>query len=275
MTRSASFPVFLWLLLFSTSCPSGAADGESPGQQLDLVQLVEEWSEVSAQGDQEIPDRDTGPGPSAWLPSPRTVEEKLWWWEVPEVVDRLRPLAHKARWTPDDLAQAQAGASFLALHLEQPRFEFASLGGSANQEEIERVVDWLNRQVEDPVRLGSMIMTFDDGPLVGLDHDSKGILPSSSRLRLSDELELSLAEVEDLKEPWVLQCTENGKLLWSKKISDSPQCSIERVRFSGRPPYLNELGWRVPMVAKWAYGEESMDLFLRPDGEFLFYFLSW
>ena len=256
-------------------------------EQLDVAQLVGEWNQLDAdtqslldQAEAELAEQTSKlqerPGPQAKMPVSGNIEEQMWWYHVPPVLQQIRPLAEKPRWSTEDLALARAVASFLSIQARGPRVAFVEGAEQANRLEVWRIADWFRQQCKEPRLYAAMIFTMDDGPFVGLEWSTQEILESSARVELSNEIALSLAEVPDPQEPWVLQCIKNGELLWSRKISDSPQCTVKSVSFSdSQPTPLDEHGWKVHMLADWSGGMEYMHLYVGQQGEFLFYYLSW
>jgi len=221
------------------------------------------------------PERDDS-GPSSLLESPMSDPEQAWWSIVPFLVLRLEPLVAKPEWTREELLQAEQTAAYLCVREDAPPFGLRKGQHAANVEQLWRIAAWFREQCRDPRRFSAMIFTFDDGPFVGLEHPTEELLEFVGQVSLNEQLELRLAKEPDQAEPFVLQCVREGELQWSRRISDSPDCTVGHVRFLDEEPTdLGEHGWKVHMRARWKYGSEYLHLYVDREGRFLFYFLSW
>jgi len=221
------------------------------------------------------PSRDED-GPSALLEPPMSDADKAWWSLVPAVMLRLEPLAARSVWGEDDLLVARQAVAFLTARKEVPNFVFRGGNHAANVEVLWKIAAWFRQQCHDPRHFAAMIFTFDDGPFVGLDWNTKTLLEPSERVALGKEIELRLCQVPDEDEPCIVQCIKEGKLLWSRRISDAPDCTVRTLRFWRKEPTdLGEYGWKVHMRAKWKYGSEYLHFYLDREGRFRFYFLAW
>jgi hypothetical protein len=117
--------------------------------------------------------------------------------------------------------------------------------------------------------LPKMIYTWDSGPYWGLDTEME--LPAKSTLHL-DNIQAKLLIREANRKSTLELIDRNGILKWRKFLTEGDENYIWDVNFAGHPIRdSSDLGFRIGM-----YGQgEFLDLFLRPDGDFRFYYHSW
>jgi hypothetical protein len=219
--------------------------------------------------------RNAPAGSSALLRPPVPVEEQVWWMVVPRIMSELAPLFETTDWSEDQLATARTAARFLALKPYGPRLNFTSGDEKAWHAELELLGRWFLHQTQRPELYAATICTIDKGPYAGL-VDGSGQPPHLTQTVALDETRTLRLGTTSGSDPFVLQCVEGDKVLWTRCISDAPDRTVTDVEFAEEPPaQLGPFGWRVEMGVKWQYGHERAHLYLDRDAGFLFYFLSW
>lgn len=213
-------------------------------------------------------------GQSALLNPTVSDEKRVWWMIVPRIVSELSPLFEATEWSEAQLATARTAARFLSLKSYGPHLDFASSSRTKRREELEVLGRWFVAQLQHPERYAAMVCTMDFGPYAGLPHDTDQLLPAHQTVSLDDTRKLRLCKVGG-PEPFVLQCVNGEKLLWSRRISDAPNQTVSRVELLDTPPELGPFGWKVHFAVTWENGHELGHLYLDREADFLFYFMSW
>jgi hypothetical protein len=78
------------------------------------------------------------------------------------------------------------------------------------------------------------------------------------------------------EENLLMQCLRNGEPAWTRVVSGLPTGEVVDVQFVDvEPGPLGAYDWHIPFRVNWMYGREQAHLYLEPEGELLFYFLSW
>jgi hypothetical protein len=197
------------------------------------------------------------------------VEEprKVWFWQVPIVLDQLAPLWAAAEWDADQLSRAQVAAGFFAQQPGPPALAFAEGSSAENHAQLEALATWFRKEAAKPESYALMIVTDDDGPWLPVERK-----PGSSKETLTRELDaertLVIRREDEPDAPWLVQLRKAKKVLWTRALTQVPPGS--KLRFDGNPKALGEHGWVVPMT----FGEYTA-LYLDAKGEPLFYFTSW
>lgn len=192
---------------------------------------------------------------------------KIWFWQVPIVLDQLAPLWAVAEWDADQLARAQVAADFFARQSGPPRLVFAEGRSAENHAQLEALADWFRKEVAQPESYALMIVTDDDGPWRPVE-SKPGRSKETATRELDAERTLVIRRDEKPDAPWLVQLHKGKKVLWTRALTQVPSGS--KLRFQGNPKPLGEHGWVVPMN----FGE-STALYLDAEGEALFYFTSW
>lgn len=213
---------------------------------------------------------------SAWLEPVLSEKERMLASLIPLVFLRLEPLWARATWSVDDVADARTAAEILARFPEPPAAVFAPGKDAENHAALVELVRWFRERVREPEWYAAMLFTLDDGPFVGLPHETSELLPATSTIVLDERTTLALCRVEREHEPWVLQARRAGKPLWTRVLSAAPDESVSEASFLQRhPERVGPYGWQVNLLVTWAQGSQHAEVFLEPDGALLFYFLSW
>ena len=214
--------------------------------------------------------------PSALMTKVPNLAERARWSATPFALEALFSLYENDEWDDSDVAQAQSAVDVLEGLSRLPNLRFVAGDTEKNRKTIRSAANWYEDQLAVPEHYASMIFIDDDGPFVGLKVKSKKQLPSLASVPLGEDLVLHLAKDKNEREPFVLQCVRGKKVLWSRRISDSPYQTVTDVSFSTKEPTkLDPLGWKVHMSVKWQAGTEYMHVYIDADGEFICYFMSW
>jgi hypothetical protein len=195
---------------------------------------------------------------------------------VPLVMMKLAPLWSSASWSKEQVSDARAALGILNAIPDAPRATFAEGKDAENRAGLEQIVAWFRAKVARPEWYAAMIFTFDDGPFAGLPHEEALTGAPHSAQKLDETTELRLHRVERENEPWVLQAVRDGKPLWSRVVSGAPDESVTDASFLEDPVVrVGSYGWKVQMSVTWSQGTELCEVFLDPQANLLFYFLSW
>jgi hypothetical protein len=215
---------------------------------------------------------DAGDGPDARLEPPVPSETRMRAKVVPFLMAQLKPLWERADWTPDELELARECARFFA-EIGAPKVSFREAASRDNHRSLVALGTWFSGYVSRPAGYAAMIFTLDNGPMAGLP------LPPDARVEVVDEqafgdqgFAVRLGRLGDGEEPWVLRGVKHDRVLWSRVASGQPFDVIGSLAFADREPTrLGPYGWMLHLIA----GGELCDLYVGPDGGFLFYFFSW
>lgn len=250
--------------------------------RVDLAELAEQLDRVGAINEEsrDFAERLTGTrpreGPSAELRPGVEPGERLLYALVPIVMLKLEPLWHAPTWSGEQVELANDAAKIVGRIGGAPVLAFEPGDDAGNRAGLEQLVRWFRGSAARPETLAAMIFTLDDGPFVGLPYAAAPALPAVQRQRIDAHTELSLSQVEREGESWVLQGVRDGEPIWSRVVSGLPIGEVAEVRLLGvAPQELGAYGWHVPFRVDWKYGREQAHLYLDPEGELLFYFLSW
>ncbi len=194
---------------------------------------------------------------------------------LPMLFTYLEPLWEHDDWSALELELAQVAAEMIVLSGIDLRLTFKKGEAASNRAELERAVRWFQELALQPRGMAAMIMTFDDGPFCGklIDREPISAADAKAVTRLGDEIELRLLLDQSLREPYVLQAFRRGEHLWSRVVSGKG--SVKEVEFIKEPTHLGAYGWKVHLLVDWSQGREYGHLYIGPEGEFLFYYLSW
>lgn len=246
----------------------------------DLRKLLEQFEVVlraQKEADElEDEEPEPAPTPSAWLEPVLPEEQRMLASLIPLVFLRLEPLWERATWSVEDVADARTAAEILGRFPEPPTAVFAAGKDAENHAALEGLVRWFRERVRKPEWYAAMLFTLDDGPFVGLPHETDELLPATATLALDERTTLALCRVEREREPWVLQARRGGKPLWTRVLSAAPDESLSAASFlQDHAERVGPYGWQVTLLVTWAQGSQHAEVFLGPDGELSFYFLSW
>lgn len=196
---------------------------------------------------------------------------------VPVAMMKLEPLWKLATWTKAQCELATSVHAFLAPLAGVPSCTFVEAAPAENQRQLESIVRWFHAQIAKPELYAAMLMTVDDGPFAGLPYETREILAAQSSVVLDEasKLELHLCREDRLPEPWVLQLVKDGALVWSRALSGTPRGGIAEAELIPESRRWDNYGYKAFMKVNWAYGKERCYLYLGPNGELRFYFLTW
>jgi len=123
-------------------------------------------------------------------------------------------------------------------------------------------------QVENLSYLPEMIMTFDDGPFYGVDYEKKSELEQIK----TQETEFGTLIISKAVEKTILTSKDkNGSIIWQKAITGLSDRNLTELDFTENPMVYNSVATVVYMYSE---GERFI-LYLKNDGNFMFYFHSW
>lgn len=204
------------------------------------------------------------------------LHETMWFTHLAEVVEYARPLWRSKTWNATELAKAELIDSFLRLMDGAPRLECRAGEVEANIRKVDALVRWYWACIDKPETFAKMIFSMDMGPYVGvpLEANVAGLERVAER-ELGESMTLELCRRADDAEPFVFRLWHDDKVVWARVVSDSPKCTVREAELTGDPSDGGVYGWFVPFAVKWSGGHERASLYLGPNGEFRFYFMSW
>ncbi len=123
-------------------------------------------------------------------------------------------------------------------------------------------------QVENVDYLPKMTATFDDGPFYGEDFGNKlELIPIKKQ-----ETEFGTLSVSKIKDKTILTSkNKNGELIWQKSITGLSDRNLTELNFTENPMEYNSVATVAHMFSK----GERFTLYLKSDGNFMYYFHSW
>jgi len=193
---------------------------------------------------------------------------RLWMWQVPMVLDELRPLWDTLEWDAAQHRQALVAARFFGRRDEGRKPRFVEGKHAENQAQLEQLVAWFRVQAGQPESFALMLISDEDGPWP-LD-DAKAASKEAETATLDFEGGRRLVLRHDGKGagPWMLQLVEGKKALWTKALSRVP--GDAELRFAGEPQAVGERGWVLSLDSGKAH-----TLYLDAKGQPLFYCTAW
>ena len=203
---------------------------------------------------------DTGP----YLNPSLSSQERSAWPLMPFVMLQLCSLPSDGQWS--DLETQLATATLnVAARLESQLSDYTVTADPENNAFVQtQACNQFIERASDPLYLGHMIFTLDDGPwaLLELNGDCT---PREEKI-ITDEFTLRLCEQPSGS--WGIEGLSNGEPIWQQSLSQVPNGSLTFLDMD--PVDLDEYGWRVNM----SFGE-LVHLYVDPDFTPMFYFTSW
>ena len=193
---------------------------------------------------------------------------RLWMWQVPMVLDELRPLWDTLEWDAAQHQRALVAARFFGRQDGGRTLRFVEGKHAENQLQLEQLMAWFRVEAGKPERLALMLISDQDGPWP-LD-DAKAATKDAETATLDFEggRRLALRHDGKLDGPWMLQLVEGKKALWTQALSRVP--GDAELRFAGEPQAVGERGWVLSLDSGRAH-----TLHLDAKGQPLFYFSAW
>lgn len=116
--------------------------------------------------------------------------------------------------------------------------------------------------------LPEMIMTFDDGPLYGVDYNEvSNIKPNKKQ-----QTNFGTLSIFNIGKKTILSCSDNKEtLIWQKLITGFNDRKLSDLHFTENPIEYNSVATVVHMYSE----GERFTLYLKKDGSFMFYYHSW
>ncbi len=215
------------------------------------------------------------PAPGSSFSGAVSDDRRLWLQAIPVLVFLLGPLEAELQWSDSDLELAQLAAEFLASRPEGPRLAFRAGESAENHQQLMSFGNWFRDAVEQPAIYAHMIATVDDGPWTGLPRLGSELLETTSLKRVDDRITLSLHADLGGADVWTLQGIVDGELSWTLALSEvHPEADLQFLD-ELQPNAVGGYGWIVPMRFGPPGDREIASLYLSPEGDLLFYFLSW
>ena len=198
-------------------------------------------------------------------------EKQGWLQTVPLAMHVLEPLWTSDDWKPGQMALARSAQEFFAVDKGVPVLSFEEGRPEQNHEQLVALGEWFRQQMKSPEAYARMLLSTDDGPWLALDYDGEKVPEAKSEMEVGDAFELRLCPTDD-PSPWLLQCVKDGKVTWSKVITQvEPDMELEFPE-ERMPAKLGSYGWMVLMHFGTQTDRGAAILYLDPDGELLFYF---
>ena len=154
------------------------------------------------------------------------------------------------------------------LYLKIRDIDSAKLLNKSIAEKIDFIRADFYSQVENIDYLPKMTMTFDDGPFFGVDFDKKSELKTLK----TQETEFGTLVISKTDDKTILASKDkNGKIIWKKAITGLSDRNLTELHFTENPMEYNS----VATVAHMYSEGERFTLYLKSDGNFMYYFHSW
>ena len=123
-------------------------------------------------------------------------------------------------------------------------------------------------QVENVDYLPKMTMTFDDGPFYGVEFEQESELNPIK----TQETNFGVLSVSKVENKTILTSkNKKGELIWQKSITGLSDRNLTELNFNEKPMEYNS----VATVAHMYSEGERFTLYLKTNGEFMYYFHSW
>jgi len=195
-------------------------------------------------------------------------DRRLWYWQVPMVLDELRPLWDTLEWEAAQLQRALAAAHFFAKQ-EGPRtLRFVEGKHAENQLQLEQLMAWFRVEAGKPESFALMLISDEDGPWPLADAKAATKELETGALDFEGGRRLVLRHDGKGAGPWMLQLVAGKKAQWTKALSRVP--GDAELRFSGEPQPMGERGWVLSLDSG-----RTHTLYLDAQGQPLFYFSAW
>ena len=123
-------------------------------------------------------------------------------------------------------------------------------------------------QVENVEYLPKMTTTFDDGPFYGVDYKEESELKPTKTQKTGFGT-LVVSKVDD--KTILTSKNKNGEIIWQKAITGLSDRNLTELHFTENPMEYNS----VATVAHMYSEGERFTLYLKSDGNFMYYFHSW
>lgn len=154
------------------------------------------------------------------------------------------------------------------LYLKIRDIDFTKLLNKTIAEKIDFMRTDFYSQVENVDCLPKMTMTFDDGPFYGVEFEQESELKPIK----SQETKFGTLSVSKVEDKTILTSkNKNGEIVWQKSITGLSDRNLTELHFTENPMEYNS----VATVAHMYSEGERFTLYLKNDGNFMYYFHSW
>ena len=158
--------------------------------------------------------------------------------------------------------------NILEIYLKIREIDSKKLLNKSIEEKIDFLRDDFYSQVENVNYLPKMITTFDDGPFYGEDFQNKSELNPIKK----QETEFGTLIVSKIDDKTILTSkNKNGEVIWQKSITGLSDRNLTELNFKENPMEYNSVATVVHMHSE----GERFTLYLKNNGNFMFYFHSW
>lgn len=153
------------------------------------------------------------------------------------------------------------------LYSKIREIDISKLKNKSLSEKIDFMRDDFYTQVEDEKYLSKLIYTYDDGPFYGEDVDNEiDLIPE-----FAQETKFGTIHIYDAGEIVISVVNQSETILWKKRLTGLSDRYLTNLRFMDNPIEYTSVATIVNMYSE----GERLTLYLKNNGEFLFYFHSW
>jgi hypothetical protein len=155
-----------------------------------------------------------------------------------------------------------------AVYLKIREIDSTELLNKPIAEKIDYLRSDFYSQVKDVNYLPKMTATFDDGPFYGIDYDEKLDLEPLE----SQATEFGILAISKTDDKTILTCKDkNGNTIWQKLITGLSDRNLTELHFRE-----NSIEYTSVATVAHMYSEgERFTLYLKKDGNFMYYYHSW
>ena len=195
-------------------------------------------------------------------------DRRLWMWQVPMVLDELKPLWDTQEWDAAQFQRAVAAARFFGQQEGPRKLSFVEGQHAENQGQLEQLVAWFRVESGRTESYALMLISDEDGPWPLEEGQAASKDTEVGSLDFEGGRRLVLRHDAKGAGPWMLQLVEGKKALWKRAFSRLPGDAT--LRFAGEPQAVGERGWVLALDAG-----KPLTLYLDGKGQPLFYFSAW
>lgn len=155
-----------------------------------------------------------------------------------------------------------------AVYLKIREIDSSELLNKSIAEKIDYLRSDFYSQVQDVNYLPKMTATFDDGPFYGIEYEEKLDLSPLE----SQNTEFGILVISKTDDKTILTCKDkSGNTIWQKLITGLSDRHLTELHFRENPIEYTS----VATVAHMYSEGERFTLYLKKDGNFMYYFHSW
>lgn len=159
--------------------------------------------------------------------------------------------------------------NLVAIYFKVRLKDISTIQNKSPEEKLNYIRSDFYTLVQDKDALPRMVFTFDDGPLYGeIPKEIPKIKPSES---ISTDFG-NLSILESNKHIFLVAADNKGKIIWSRIMKGANlDRYLQNLKFDKTPIHKTSLATIVNFYSE----GERLSLYLKPNGEFMYYYHSW